>query len=50
MNNEYFSGFDTKDSFERFDGKHHVIATAALQGIFDGEDDIKNAWTEMINE
>ncbi len=50
MHSEYFSGFEDKKSLERFDGKHHVIAGIALQSFFEGEEDIRNALLEMMNE
>ena len=49
MNNDYFSGFDSK-SLDRFDGKHHLITGLALSSIFESEDDIKNAFLELVNE
>ncbi|HRH33156.1 MAG TPA: hypothetical protein PK720_03405 [bacterium] len=49
MNNEYFSGFDTK-SLDRFEGKHHVIVGLVLSSVFEGEDDIKNAFQELATE
>ena len=49
MNNEHFSDFETKD-INRFEGKHHLIASLVLNSLFENEDDIRNAFNETIAE
>lgn len=49
MNNENFVDFEAKD-INRFEGKHHLIASLALSSLFESEDDIRNAFNETISE
>ncbi len=49
MNNESFSDYEAKD-INRFEGKHHLIASLALGSLFENEDEIRSAFNETIAE
>lgn len=42
--------FSENKTIDRFDGKHHLIAGIALSGLFESEDDLKNAFNETLAE
>ena len=49
MNNESFSDFEVGD-INRFEGKHHIIASLVLGSFFENEEDIRSAFNETIAE
>lgn len=49
MNNETYMDFEATNT-NRFEGKHHVIASVALGSLFEDETDIREAFHESISE
>ncbi len=45
-----FGNYQQEKSIDRFEGKHHIIADIALSGLFESEDDIRNAFNETLAE
>ncbi len=39
--------YSNEKNIDRFDGKHHIIASLALSGVFESEDDVRSAFSEL---